>query len=137
VATPTTRSLELPAPAGATVSVQVTSAGGWRPVVVVSGGPGARAPFVERLVYAGFATVVCDAQSPEELTIVLDALDRGDLGVDAASYIVLECAADGSLALAEVHPGTRAAGRPVRPIPWLGVESWFEEFCKRLHKELS
>jgi hypothetical protein len=116
------------------VSVQVTSAGGQRPVVVLAGPPGALAPFVERLARAGFATVACDPRSPAELTSVLEALERGALGVDAASYGVLQCAADGSVALSRVRAGERAA-RPLDgvPVPTVG----FEAICAWLLRELT
>jgi hypothetical protein len=96
------------------VSVQVTSAGGQRPVVVLSAPPGALAPFVERLARAGFATVACDPRSPAELTIVLAALERGALGVDAAGYGLLTCGADGSIAVSRVRAGACVAGPIVR-----------------------
>ncbi len=114
MATPTTRALELPGPgdpagpAGAALSVEVTSAGGARPVVLLSGGPGARAALVERLARAGFATVAFDPRSPAELATVLGALERGVLGVagvagvDAAGYGL------------GVRQGARVAGPVVR-----------------------
>lgn len=134
MATPTTRTLELLGPAGGGVSVQVTSAGGKRPVIVLSGGARALAPFVERLARAGFATVGCDPRSPAELTTVLEALERGGVGVDAASYGVLECAADGAVRLARVRAGARAAG-PLEliPVPAGG----FEAVCQWLLRELT
>jgi len=126
VATPTTRALELPGPggpgdpggpAGAALSVQVTSAGGARPVVLLSGGPGARAALVERLARAGFATVAFDPRSPAELATVLGALERGVLGVagvDAAGYGLVECGTDGSTTVSRVREGARVAGPVVR-----------------------
>jgi len=126
VATPTTRALELPGPgdpagpAGAALSVEVTSAGGARPVVLLSGGPGARAALVERLARAGFATVAFDPRSPAELATVLGALERGVLGVagvagvDAAGYGLVECGTDGSTTVSRVRQGARVAGPVVR-----------------------
>jgi hypothetical protein len=124
-------------PASAAVSVHVTSAGGWRPVVVLLGEARTLAPFVERLARAAFATVACDPRSPAELTIVLEALERGDLGVDAASYGVLACGADGSIALSQVRTGARAAGRPLRPVRFPRGEACFEALSKWLLRELT
>jgi hypothetical protein len=136
VATPTTRALELAGPggpAGIPVSVQVTSAGGSRPVIVLAGGARALVPFVERLARAGFATVACDPRSPAELTIVLDAFERGALGVDAASYAVLEWAADGAILVSRVPPGGRGVARLDRvPVPGRG----FDAMCAWLVREL-
>jgi NAD(P)-dependent dehydrogenase (short-subunit alcohol dehydrogenase family) len=120
VATPTTRALELPGPDGSdggAVPVQVTSAAGKRPVVVLSGGPGARAAFVQRLARAGFATVACDPRSPAELAVVLAALERGALGVGgtaAAGYRLVECKADGSTTVSRVQDRVRVAGPVLR-----------------------
>jgi hypothetical protein len=120
VATPTTRVLELPGPAGpagAAVAVEVTSAAGERPVVVLSGRPGSRAAFIQRLARAGFATVACDPRSPAELAVVLEALQRGALGVggaDARDYRLVECRADGPTTVSRVQEGVRVAGPVVR-----------------------
>jgi hypothetical protein len=120
VATPTTRWVDLPGPSGpadAVVSVEVTGAAGERPVVVLSGRPGSRAAFVQRLARAGFATVACDPRSPAELTIVLEALERGALGVagvDATGYRLVECGTDGSTTVSRVREGARVAGPVVR-----------------------
>jgi hypothetical protein len=137
VATPTTRALELSGPAGPVgvpVSVQVTSAGGWRPVIVLAGGAPAVAPFVTRLARAGFATVACDPRSPAELTLVLEALERGALGVDVASYGVLECAPDKSVRVSRVHAGARGA-EPLHGVAW--PQGAFEALCTWLLHELA
>jgi hypothetical protein len=116
------------------VSVQVTSAGGWRPVVVLSGPPRSLAPFVERLARAGFATVACDPRSPDELTTVLEALERGDLGVVAASYGVVECASEDSVRFALVRASARRAG----PLPLIHVPAdGFNAICQWLLHELA
>jgi hypothetical protein len=136
VATPTTRALELPGPEGpdgGAVSVQVTSAGGWRPVIVLVGEARAFTPFVERLATAGFATVACDPRSTADLTIVLEALERGALGVDAVSYSVLQFAADGSAVLSRV----RAGERPAKPLDGVPVSAvGVDAMCRWLLREL-
>lgn len=137
MATPTTRALELSGPAGlggGPVSVQVTSAGGRRPVIVLAGGAPAVAPFVTRLARAGFATVACDPRSPAELTVVLEALERGVLGADAASYGVLECAPDRSVRVSRVHAGARGA-EPLQRVTW--PAGAFEALCTLLLHELA
>lgn len=116
--------------------VRVTSGGGWRPVGVLLGDARTLAPFVERLARAGFATVACDPQSPGELTTLLDALEQGALGVDAASYAVLACGADGSIALSLVRAGARAAGIPLIPVRFPRAETWFEALSTWLLSEL-
>lgn len=117
MATPTTRLLDVRGPAGAAVSVELTSAAGERPVVVLSGRPGSRTAFIERLARAGFSTVACDPRSPAELAVVLEALERGALGVagvNAAGYRLVECASDGSTTVSRVREGARVAGPVVR-----------------------
>ena len=102
------------------MSVEVTSAGGGRPVVVLGG---ASAPLVARLARAGFATVAFDAHGSGDWDVVLDALRRGALGLRAERYGLVECANDGSSVLTGVAGGTRFSGPTVRDeaavVQWL------------------
>ena len=102
------------------MSVEVTSAGGDRPVVVLAG---ASAPLVARLARAGFATVAFDAHGSGDWDVVLDALRRGALGLRAERYGLVECANDGSSVLTGVAGGTRFSGPTVRDeaavVQWL------------------
>ena len=102
------------------MSVEVTSAGGDRPVVVLAG---ASAPLVARLARAGFATVTFDAHGSGDWDVVLDALQRGALGLRAERYGLVERANDGSNVLTGVAGGTRFSGPTVRDeaavVQWL------------------
>lgn len=69
---------------------------------------------VERLARAGFAVVSFDPPGSPGLDIVVDALERGVLDVDADSYALIEPRHDGSLATARAAGGARVPG-PVVP----------------------
>ena len=97
------------------MAVEVTSAAGQRPVVVLSGLP--RPGLGERLARAGFAVVSFDPPGGPDLEIVLDALGRGVLDVDADSYALIEPRDDGSIALARAAAGVRVPGLVVRDMP--------------------
>lgn len=102
------------------MSVEVTSAGGERPVVVLAG---ASPALVVRLARAGFATVTFDAHGSRDWDVVLDALQRGELGLRAQRYGLVERADDGSNVLTGVTGGTRFPGPTVRDeaavVQWL------------------
>jgi hypothetical protein len=102
------------------MSVEVTSAGGDRPVVVLAD---ASAALAARLARAGFATVTFDTQGSGYLDVVLDALQRGALGLRAERYGLVERAYDGSTVLTHVAGGKRFPGPTVRDeaavIQWL------------------
>jgi hypothetical protein len=102
------------------VAVDVTSAAGPRPVVVLSGSlPG----LTERLARAGFAVVSFDPPGAAGLEIALDALGRGVLDLDADSYALLEPRVDGSIAVARAAAGARMPGVVLRDdeaaVQWL------------------
>jgi len=99
LATPTRQMFRLP-----TVSVEVTSAGGERPVVVL---PGASATLAGRLARAGFATVTFEGQGPHDLELVLAALEDGTLGLGARRFGLVERGHDGAIVLTRVEAGTR------------------------------
>jgi len=115
VATPTTQTFRLPLPlpgaAGAGVSVAVTSGGGTRPVVVLEG---ASAALVGRLTRAGFASVTFEAHASGALDVVLDALERGVLGLPAQRCGLVECGDDGSMVVRRIEAGARLPGVTVR-----------------------
>jgi hypothetical protein len=97
------------------VAVEVTTAAGQRPVVVLSGQP--KPGLAERLARAGFAVVSFDPPGASDLEIVLDALGRGVLAVDADRYALIESRDDGSVALARAAAGVRVPGLVVRDLP--------------------
>ena len=97
------------------MAVEVTSAGGERPVVVLSGAP--KPGLAERLARAGFAVVSFDPPGASGLEIVVDALERGVLDVDADRYALIEPRDDGSIALARAAAGVRVPGLVVRDMP--------------------
>ena len=99
LATPTRQMFRLP-----TVSVEVTSAGGERPVVVL---PGASATLAGRLARAGFATVTFEGQGPHDVELVLAALEDGTLGLGARRFGLVERGHDGAIVLTRVEAGTR------------------------------
>ena len=99
LATPTRQMFRLP-----TVSVEVTSAGGERPVVVLAG---ASATLAGRLARAGFATVTFEGQGPHDVELVLAALEDGTLGLGARRYGLVERGHDGAIVLTRVEAGTR------------------------------
>jgi hypothetical protein len=115
VATPAKRLFRLTGAKGSPVAVEVTSAAGQRPVVVLCGRP--RPALAERLARAGFAVVSFDPPGAPDLEIVLDALGRGVLKVDADSYALIESRDDGSIALARAAAGVRVPGLVVRHMP--------------------
>jgi hypothetical protein len=89
-------------------------------VVVLSGSP----PGLDaRLARAGLTTVTFDPETPSGLEIVLDALERRALGVEADRCALLEPRTDGSIAVALVAGGVRTPGVIVRDVeavvPWL------------------
>jgi hypothetical protein len=102
------------------VSVEVTSAGGDRPVVVL---PGPSADLADRLARAGFATVTFAAPASGGLELVLDALQRGALGLRAPRYGLVERGDDGSIVLTCFAAGARFPGPTVRDeaavVQWL------------------
>jgi len=104
------------------VSVEVTSAGSDRPVVVL---PGASAALAGRLARAGFATVTFDAQASGDLDLVLEALQRGALGLRAARYGLVERRDDGSIVLTRVAAGARFPGPTVRDVA--AVVQWLTQ----------
>lgn len=127
MATPTKRSFRLTRADGAALLVDVTSAGGRRPVVVICQEPEGLAA---RLARAGFAAVAFAPAVPEDLATVLDALGRGTLGVTtercallahgaAAKVPALYAGTDPRVrALVTVaEPGSNADERV--PVPWL------------------
>lgn len=85
--------------------MDVTSASGQRPVVVLCGPV---PDLVEPLARAGFAVVSFDPLGWSSLDIVLDALERGVFDVNTDSYALIEPHDDGSLATA------RASGKAAR-----------------------
>ncbi len=97
------------------MAVEITSAAGQRPVVVLSGQ--AKLGLAERLARAGFAVVSFDPPGPSGLEIVLDALGRGVLDVAADSYALIEPRDDGSIALARAVAGVRVPGLVVHDMP--------------------
>jgi hypothetical protein len=115
MATPATRSFRLTGAAGSPVAVEVTSAAGQRPVVVLSGVP--RPGLAERLARAGFAVVSFEPPGATSLEVALDALGRGVLDVDADSYVLIEAREDGSIALARAAAGVCVPGFVVRDMP--------------------
>ena len=115
MATPATRSFRLTGAAGSPVAVEVTSAAGQRPVVVLCGVP--RPGLAERLARAGFAVVSFEPPGAPSLEVALDALGRGVLDVDADSYALIEPREDGSIALARAAAGVCVPGLVVRDMP--------------------
>ena len=115
MATPAKRSFRLTGAAGSPVAVEVMSAAGQRPVVVLSGRP--QPGLAVRLARAGFAVVSFDPPGDPGLDIVLDALGRGVLGVDSDNYALIESRDDGSIALARGAAGVRVPGLVVRDRP--------------------
>jgi len=115
VATPAKRSFRLTGTAGSPVAVEVTSAAGQRPVVVLCGRT--RPGLDERLARAGFAVVSFDPPGGPGLEVTLDALGRGVLEVDADSYGLIEPREDGSIALARAAAGVCVPGLVVRDMP--------------------
>ena len=115
MATPAKRSFRLTGAVGSPVAVEVTTAGGQRPVVVSYGRP--KPGLAERLARAGFAVVSFDPPGAPGLDIVLDALGRGVLHVDADSYALIEQRDDGSIALARAAAGVRVPGPIVGDMP--------------------
>ena len=83
-------------------------------MVVLSGRP--TPGLGERLARAGFAVVSFEPPGAPDLEIVLDALGRGVLDVDADSFALIEPRDDGSIALARAAAGIRVPGPVVREI---------------------
>ena len=131
MATPAKRSFRLTGAVGSPVAVEVTTAGGQRPVVVSYGRP--KPGLAERLARAGFAVVSFDPPGAPGLDIVLDALGRGVLHVDADSYALIEQRDDGSIALARAAAGVRVPGPIVGDMP---VELAAAEIVQWLAKHL-
>ncbi len=115
MATPATRSFRLTGAAGSPVAVDVTSAAGQRPVVVLCGVP--RPGLAERLARGGFAVVSFEPPGAPSLEVALDALGRGVLDVEADSYALIEPREDGSIALARAAAGVCVPGLVVRDMP--------------------
>jgi hypothetical protein len=120
MATPATRSFRLTEAAGGPVSVAVTTAGGRRPVVVLSG-PGPLPDVTDRLARAGFA-VVSFEPSPDSLEVVLDGIGRGVLGLEADSYALVEPGPAGSLKVARGAGAVRLPGATVPSVD--GLVQW-------------
>jgi hypothetical protein len=119
VATPATRSFHFTDAGGIPVSVQVTSAGGRRPVVVLAV-PSARSDLTGRLARAGFAVV--SFEQPDALEDVLDAVARGVVGLEANSYALVEPRSDGSMAVSRWAGGVSG---PAVVVPGLdGLVQW-------------
>ncbi len=97
------------------MAVEVTSAAGQRPVVVLSGRP--KLGLAERLARAGFAVVSFEPPGAAGLEIVLDALGRGVLDVAADRYALIEPRDDGSIALARAAAGASVPGLVVPALP--------------------
>src|SRR5438034_99179 len=104
-----------PSPATPANNAVATSGGGQRPVAVLCGPlkPG----LAERLARAGFAVVSFDPPGAPGLEIVLDALGRGVLDLDADSYALIESRDDGSIALARAAAGVCVPGLVVGDMP--------------------
>ena len=98
------RSVELARPAASPLSVEVTSAGGRRPAVLLCGAPRGLAA---RLARAGFAVVSVDCRTPDIVGIVLDALKRGALSIEGGERVAVVAADEAN--------GRAAAERGV---PW-------------------
>ena len=119
MATPAQRSFRLTGAAGPPVSITVTNTAGRRPVVVLCG---ARPDLAERLARAGFAVVSFEPW-PDGLDVVLDALGRGVLDVEADGYALVQPRPDGSLAVTRGSGAVRLPGATVRDadalVQWL------------------
>ena len=89
------------------MSVEVTSAGGERPVVVLHG---ASATLAGRLARAGFATVTLEGQGPHDLELVLAALGDGTLGLGARRYGLVAPGHDGAIVLTRIEAQRRSPG---------------------------
>ena len=87
----------------------------------------------EWLARAGFAVVSFDPPGAPGLDIVLDALGRGVLDVDADRYALIEQRDDGSIALARAAAGVRVPGPIVGDMP---VELAAAEIVQWLAKHL-
>lgn len=98
------RSVELARPAGTPLSVEVTTAGGRRPVVLLCGAP---RELAARLARAGFAAVAFEGREASDLGLVLDGLKRGALSVEGNARVAI-------LAADEAHRKVAAD----RGIPW-------------------
>jgi hypothetical protein len=68
-----------------------------------------------RLARAGFAVVAFEP-SPDALDVVLDAIARGVLGVEADSYALVEPGAAGSLTVARGAGPVRLPGATVSSV---------------------
>jgi hypothetical protein len=103
---------------------QVTSGGGRRPVVVLSAPPPALPEVASRLARAGFA-VVSFEPSPDALEVVLDAVGRGVLGLEADSYALVEPRPDGTVAVARGAGDVRGPRGPAVVVPGMdGLVQW-------------
>ena len=112
------------------MAVDVTSAAGQRPVVVLCG---PRPGLAERLARAGFAVVSFEPPGAPSLEVALDALGRGVLEVDVDSYALIEPREDGSIALARAAAGVCVPGLVVRDMPIeLGTAAIVQWLAKHL-----
>ena len=75
----------------------------------------------ERLARAGFA-VVSVAPAADDLEVVLDAVGRGVLGVEADSYALVQPGPDGSIAVSRAVGGVRLSGAIVPGVD--GLVQW-------------
>jgi hypothetical protein len=89
-----TRAVQLERPTGEPLPIEVTTAAGRRPVVLLNGAP---RELSARLARAGFAVVAADCRTPDEIGLVLDALKGRALGFDGDEPVAV-LAADQALA---------------------------------------
>jgi hypothetical protein len=75
----------------------------------------------ERLARAGFAVVAVEPPS-DDLHVVLDALGRGVLGVEADSSALVQPGPDGSIAVSRAVGGVRLSGAIVPGVD--GLVQW-------------
>jgi hypothetical protein len=89
MATPIARAFRLNRSDGAPLEGTVLAAGGQRPAVVVC--PGTASPLAPRLARAGLAVITWEpgVSLAEGLTMVLEALRRGELGIVAPAVGVV------------------------------------------------
>ena len=100
-------------------------------MVVLCGVP--KPGLAERLARAGFAVVAFEPPGAQALEIVLDALGRGVLDMDADTFALIEPRDDGSIALARAAAGVRVPGLVVRDMPLeLAVAAMVQWLAKHL-----
>ncbi len=82
---------------------------------------GALPDITERLARAGFAVVSVEPAS-DDLEVVLDAVGRGALGVEADSSALVQPGPDGSIAVSHAVGGVRLSGAIVTGVD--GLVQW-------------